>query len=335
MAWSSVLPAFLASIVEFVEALTIVVVIGVTINWKSSLLGAAAAFLALVVLIAAFGTALVNYVPIGVLRMIVGVILVLFGLQWLKKSVLRFSGLKAIHDEAAIYEDRLRELQARGEIHQGHFNGFGFATSFKSVLLEGLEVAFIVITFGVTAGADKSTGILNAALGAFGAFLVVTLLGISIRKPLTKIPENTLKFVVGVMLVTFGTFWSGEGLGLNWPGADLFLLALVVWNLLVSFILVLWLKPFAKKDRKGHHTVAKPLRSPILKGLKAVFDFFCGDWRVFWSVAVLILIVALGFRFISATWYASAVCALYTLGIAGSLAFALQKETVTVKNTAK
>lgn len=250
MIWSSILPAFFASMVEFVEALTIVLVVGVTINWKSSLLGAATATLSLAVLIAIFGSTLVLFIPIEVLRLVIGIILVLFGIQWLKKAVLRYSGLKDLHDEAAIYEKGLRELKARSNINTGKFNGFGFLTSFKSVLLEGLEVAFIVITFGATAGTNRVQGLYTASVGALLAFLVVVTLGITIRGPLTKIPENTLKFTVGIMLVTFGSFWAGEGLGIEWPMADMFLLVLAAFFLMISALTVRWLKPYGEAQKR-------------------------------------------------------------------------------------
>ena len=149
--WAVFVAAFLASAVEFVEAFTIVLVVGVTINWRSALAGALAATGALAVIVAIFGTALVRFVPIDALRIVVGVLLVLFGLKWLKKAILRYAGLKAMHDEEAIYEEQIAEMRARGEHHQTRVDPFGVATSFKSVLLEGLEVAFIVITFGVQA----------------------------------------------------------------------------------------------------------------------------------------------------------------------------------------
>lgn len=250
MVWSSILPSFLASLVEFVEALTLVLVVGVTINWKSSLAGAAAAALTLAVLVAAFGSTLVLFIPLEVLRITIGVILILFGMQWLKKALLRYSGLKAMHDEAAIYEEQMRQLKAHGNIDPSKFNGLGFLTSYKSVLLEGLEVAFIVITFGSTAAVNQLSGIWSAAVGASLAFLIVVILGLAIRGPLTKIPENTLKFSVGIMLVTFGTFWAGEGLGIQWPYADLFLFVLITFFLLLSAGIVNWLKPYGIRQKK-------------------------------------------------------------------------------------
>ena len=241
--------AFLASTVEFVEAFTIVLVVGVTVNWKSAFIGMAAATVALIVLVGIFGTALVIFIPLEALRTAVGFLLIVFGLKWLKKSVLRYSGVKALHDEEAIYEERMAEMRAHGERPSNNVDAFGVVTSFKSVLLEGLEVAFIVITFGsasVSKGTPRAEGIAYAAIGAVAALILVALSGALIRAPLQRVPENTLKFVVGVMLTSFGTFWGGEGIGVNWPGGDWFLLALVAFYLLVSFALVTWLRPYGK-----------------------------------------------------------------------------------------
>lgn len=255
MQWAVAIAAFLASVVEFVEAFTIVLVVGVTINWRSSLIGAFAAAATLALIIATFGVALVQFVPLNVLRLVVGVILILFGLKWLKKAILRYSGLKALHDEEAIYEDTRAELRARGETIVPRFEPFGIAMSYKAVLLEGLEVAFIVITFGssvASSGTARSLGITSAAIGAAIAGVLVILLGVLVRAPLKQVPENTLKFVVGIMLTAFGTFWAGEGLRIatngthfEWPAIpipDVFIIILAAIYLLASYILVQWLK---------------------------------------------------------------------------------------------
>lgn len=245
MEWAVASAAFLASAVEFVEAFTIVLVVGVTINWRSSLLGAFAAAATLAVIVATLGVALVQFVPLDALRLVVGIILILFGLKWLKKSILRYSGLKALHDEEAIFEEKMAELRAKGEVVAPHIQPFGVAMSYKAVLLEGLEVAFIVITFGSSAAtsvAAKASGIGSAAIGAAVAGILVILLGALVRAPLKQVPENTLKFVVGIMLTTFGTFWTGEGFGFAWPLADVFILILAAIYLLASFGLVTWLK---------------------------------------------------------------------------------------------
>jgi uncharacterized membrane protein len=246
--WAVATAAFLASAVEFVEAFTIVLVVGVTINWRSALAGAFAAVATLAVIIGTLGVALVIYVPIGALRLAIGIILVLFGLKWLKKAILRYSGLKAIHDEEAIYEETRAELRARGGVIKAKFEPFGIALAYKSVLLEGLEVAFIVITFGSnpigtsTTGTASIGGIGSAAIGAAVAGVLVIALGALVRAPLKMVPENTLKFVVGIMLTTFGTFWAGEGFGYVWPLSDAFILVLAALYLLSTGVLVLALK---------------------------------------------------------------------------------------------
>lgn len=264
MQWAVIIAAFLASAVEFVEAFTIVLVVGVTINWRSSLAGAFAAAATLAVIVATLGVALVKYVPIDILRLTVGIILILFGLKWLKKAILRYSGLKALHDEEAIFEETRAEVRARGETITPRFEPFGIALSYKAVLLEGLEVAFIVITFGsstATNTADQISGIGAAAIGAAAAGILVILLGFLVKGPLTKVPENTLKFVVGIMLTTFGTFWAGEGLGITWPLADVFLLILAALYLVASFILVTALRQSKQRrlaSANGHDTLIAP-----------------------------------------------------------------------------
>jgi uncharacterized membrane protein len=254
MQWVVATAAFFASAVEFVEAFTIVLVVGVTVNWRSALLGALAAAATLALLVATLGVAIVQWVPIDLLRLVIGVLLLLFGLKWLKNAILRYSGLKARHDEQAIYEETRAELRARGEVEASspRFDLFGFLLSYKSVLLEGLEVAFIVITFGASAATStvsRSSGIASASLGALLAGLLVILAGALLRVPLAKVPENTLKFVVGIMLTTFGTFWTGEGFGVEWPLSDVFLLILAAIYLCAAFLLITWLKQVKKQQQ--------------------------------------------------------------------------------------
>jgi uncharacterized membrane protein len=282
------LPAFLASLVEWVEALTIVLAIGASINWKSSLWGAASGFALLGVLIIVFGSAIILIIPINILRIVVGVILILFGIQWLEKAILRYTGLKAKHDENLIYGTSRQEFDALGEDHS-KFSKFGFLTSFKSVFLEGLEVAVIVITFGLTGDVNPFQGIYTTSLAAVIALLIVIALGLMVRKPLTNIPENMFKFLVGIMLVTFGTFWSGEGLGIQWPLSDLFLLVLVAFYLLLSLVLIRWI------SRRKLNPNIKELdlqKYPIpIHILWEVFDFFSGDWTVFWGIIITVATV--------------------------------------------
>jgi len=242
MEWAIASAAFLASAVEFVEAFTIVLVVGITINWRSSLVGALAAAVTLAVIVGTLGVALVKYVPLGDLRVFVGIILILFGLKWLKKAILRYSGLKALHDEEAIFEEKIAEVRARGGTIAPRIHPFGVALAYKAVLLEGLEVAFIVITFGSSIDATSGNGIGSAAIGAAIAGVLVILAGVLVKAPLTKVPENTLKFVVGIMLTSFGTFWAAEGFNYTWPLSDAFIPILAVIYLAASYLLVLFLR---------------------------------------------------------------------------------------------
>jgi uncharacterized membrane protein len=221
--------AFLASAVEFVEALTIVLAAGVSRGWRSALAGLGAATLALTAIVAALGPALTQ-IPISALRLLVGALLLAFGLQWLRKAILRASGFKALHDEEAIFARELAEARAAGTEERAGLDWYGFTLAFKGVLLEGLEVAFIVITFGSTQGS-----IPLAAIGAGAALVLVATVGVLVRAPLARVPENTMKFAVGTMLTTFGIFWSTEGAGANWPGSDAALPAILGFVLLLSF----------------------------------------------------------------------------------------------------
>ena len=225
-----VLAAFLACTVEMVEALTIVLAVGVTRGWRSAGWGVAAALGALTLIVAALGPA-ISSIPIDSLRLVVGTILLVFGLQWLRKAILRAGGLKALHDEEAIYEAEVALLRASGA-RPAH-DWYAFTVAFKGVFLEGLEVAFIVVTFG---GAQHNVAI--AALGAIAALVVVLVAGAFVHAPLTRVPENTLKFGVGVMLTSFGIFWTSEGAGISWPGADAALLAVIAFVVVVAFGLV-------------------------------------------------------------------------------------------------
>jgi uncharacterized membrane protein len=228
--------AFLASAVEFVEALTIVLASGITRGWRSSLTGLAAATVALAAIVAALGPAL-TLIPIDVLRLVVGGILLAFGLQWLRKAILRASGFKALHDEAAIFAEEAAEARTAARQERAGLDWYGFTLSFKGVLLEGLEVAFIVLTFGSTQGS-----IPLAALGAGIALVLVAVVGILVRAPLTRVPENTMKFAVGVMLTTFGTFWAAEGAGAHWPGDNASLPVVLAFVVALSFMSVGLLK---------------------------------------------------------------------------------------------
>jgi uncharacterized membrane protein len=231
---SLAISVFLACSVEAVEAFTIVLAVGSTRRWSSALLGVGAAVVALACLIAALGPAL-TVLPIGVLRLVVGALLLVFGLQWLRKAILRASGLKALHDEEAIFA---REAgAARASAAAQGVDSYAFAISFKAVLLEGLEVAFIVLTFGANQG-----DIPLAAAAAGLAVLAVLAAGLAVRAPLARVPENTMKFAVGVLLTSFGIFWGTEGAGASWPGGEAALPVLAIATLALSWLLVLNLR---------------------------------------------------------------------------------------------
>jgi uncharacterized membrane protein len=224
--------AFLASAVEMVEALTIVLAVGVTRGWRSTLVGVGAAGVALGAVVGALGPTL-TLVPLNALRVVVGALLLAFGLQWLRKAILRASGYKALHDEDEIYRRETEAARAAAGERRAGLDWYAFTLSFKGVFLEGLEVAFIVITFGSSEGR-----LALASIAAAAALVLVGGAGIAVRAPLSRVPENTLKFGVGLLLTTFGTFWGTEGVGASWPGGDAALLGILAFLALASLVSV-------------------------------------------------------------------------------------------------
>ena len=244
------LSVLLACAVEAVEALTIVLAVGTTRSWSSAMAGVGAALIVLAGVVAGLGPAL-TALPIDALRVSIGGLLLIFGLQWLRKAILRAAGLKAKHDERATYALESAAARAAGTSRAG-FDGYSFAISFKGVLLEGLEVAFIVLTFGA-----NQHRIALAAAAAGLAVLLVVLVGVAVRAPLAKVPENTMKFIVGVMLSSFGMFWGAEGAGASWPGGEAALLAIVPGVLLVGIAM-------ARRLERWRLTAEARKRSPTL-----------------------------------------------------------------------
>jgi len=252
MSWSTAGLAsstLLASAVEFVEAFTIVLAMGLARGWRSAIAGTVAALVLLAGVAAFSGYALVNWFPESLLQFIVGSLLLVFGLQWLRKAILRASGLKAMHDEDATFREETEAARLAGTETKAGLDWFGFVVSFKGVFLEGLEVIFIVITFGLNAH-SMPTAIVGAAIG--GAIVLVA--GTVLHRPLARVPENTIKFAVGLLLSTFGTFWAVEGLGvfkeqsesLEWPGGDAALVALLALWCGVSWLAIRMLTPYGK-----------------------------------------------------------------------------------------
>jgi uncharacterized membrane protein len=227
---SLALSVFLACAVEAVEAFTIVLAVGTTRRWPPALAGVGAATVALAILVAALGPAL-TALPLGVLRVVVGGLLLTFGLQWLRKAILRAAGAKDKHDEEAIF--RAEEAEAAAAPIAAGFDGYAFAIALEAVLLEGLEVAFIVLTFGAN---QHDVGL--AAVAAAAAVAAVLAAGLALRAPLARVPENGMKFAVGVMLTSFGIFWGAEGAGADWPGGDASLAPLVAAVFLAALAMV-------------------------------------------------------------------------------------------------
>ncbi len=259
--WGLLTSSFVASFVECVEALTIVLAMGVTRGWRAAIAGTLTALVALAAFTTVAGYALASWLPTSALQLVVGTLLLVFGLQWLRKAILRSAGIKSLHDERAAYDAQTAAAeQARSDTILG-LDSFGYIVSAKAVFLEGVEVVFIVLTFGLNAG-----NVPLAATGGVAAALIVTALGLVVHRPLASVPENTLKYAVGLMLVTFGTFWSMEGLGifttsgtsLDWPGGDWAILALLAFWAVWSQALIAWLRVRvqARSDDPGREVLA-------------------------------------------------------------------------------
>ncbi len=233
----TILAAFLASMVEFVEALTVVLAVGATRGWKGALGGAGLALLILLLLVAVLGPVLTT-IPLATIQLGVGTLLLMFGMRWLRKAILRAAGIIPLHDEEALFAKEVATLSRFARVTQG-WDKVAVMTSFKITMVEGIEVVFIVIAMGAAGGGL----LLPASLGALAALVVVVGLGVALAKPVSTIPENTLKFTVGVLLSAFGTFWIGEGAGLDWPGEDWSLLLLFAGFLASAFGAVSLCKP--------------------------------------------------------------------------------------------
>jgi uncharacterized membrane protein len=288
---------FLACAVEAVEAVTIVLAAGMSRNWRSASQGVIAALILLASLIFLLGPR-IERLPQDTLRLAVGGLLLVFGMQWLRKAILRASGFKALHDEEKIFSNEVSAAHSAARI--SHFvvtDWYAFTLSFKGVLLEGLEVVFIVLTFGVIQKGTNPQAFLLAVWAAIIAVVIVTIAGFAIQKPLSKVPENTMKFIVGILLTSFGIFWGAEGAGAHWPHQDLSLIAIIGFVITICFGLVEILKV-----RKAKNYEVRPLKiptftaptknaSPIVRWIGGFlffwYDFIIGDdWRV--AVAMVV-----------------------------------------------
>ncbi|MEY2845988.1 MAG: hypothetical protein RL076_1534 [Chloroflexota bacterium] len=223
---------FLACAVEMVEALTIVLATGITRGWRSALIGTGVAVIGLLLIVTMLGSAIAQ-IPVQSMQVVVGALMLIFGLQWLRKAILRAAGRKAMHDEDAIFAAEQAEARKHVQDARAPIDWYAFTICFKGVFLEGLEVAFITITFGV---AQQQLDL--AIYAAVAAFVLICVAGVLLHRPLSQVPENTLKYVVGLLLTSFGTFWSAEGVGVEWPGTDVALLGLLLFYTLVAYGLV-------------------------------------------------------------------------------------------------
>jgi uncharacterized membrane protein len=231
-AWPTGVAAFFASLVEFVEALTVVLAVGTVRGWRSALMGAGSGLVLLLAIVLALGPALTR-IPLDMVQLVVGTLLLLFGMRWLRKAILRYAGVIPLHDEAATFEKETMSLRLLGGKAAG-WDAVAIGTAFKITMLEGLEVIFIVIAFGA-GGPDL---LIPASVGAVAALLLVIVLGLFVHKPLSTVPENTLKFVVGILISAFGAFWVGEGLGLSRPGNDWSILSLTLGFLIFGLLAI-------------------------------------------------------------------------------------------------
>ena len=316
-----ILTVFVACAVEAVEALTIVLAVGLTREWRSTFQGMGAALIVLAAVVAVVGPAL-TLVPLAPLRLIVGGLLAVFGLQWLRKAILRASGYKELHDEEGIYARQVAAARAAPRGRRGWVNDwYAFTLSFKGVLLEGLEVVFIAITFGAS---QNNVGL--AALSAAAAVVVVAAAGVAVHAPLARVPENTMKFAVGVMLTAFGTFFAGEGLGVAWWQNDLVLLPLIGLYLAAALLLVVWMRRPRGAGRVGSGAV-RVLRTAVEEVWGLIVDNG--------SLAVLTVALLLGIGlFVAKTGQRGAAAALLVAGVLAAVTLTLDGERRQVPPTA-
>ena len=303
---------FLACAVEAVEAVTIVLAAGTARDWKSAFRGVAAGLLTLALIIGIAGPA-ISRLPISSLRILVGGLLLVFGLQWLRKAILRSSGYKALHDEDQIFRDEVAAARAAGKVSRiGIDDWYAFTLSYKGVLLEGLEVAFIVLTFGTI---QHQVGL--ASIAAISAVVIATIAGFVLAKPLSRVPENVMKFSVGILLTSFGIFWGAEGSGAKWPGDNWAVLGLIGFVSALSFALVIFLKRkysrqqvevFEELSEFAEELILEPQTGGVINGIKAFgefwYDFIIGDD---WTIAVGIVLAFFGTEWLKGStgqsWY--------------------------------
>ncbi|NDE71581.1 MAG: hypothetical protein EB054_02550 [Actinobacteria bacterium] len=303
---------FIASAVESVEAVTIVLAAGTARNMRSAIQGAISALLTLALIVAVFGRTLTN-IPEEALRFTIGILLFFFGMQWLRKATLRYGGVIAMHDEAAIFKEEV-ELASHAKTKSlvAVKDWFAFTMSYKGVFLEGVEVAFIVISFASIRVDSNHNAMLQASVAAIGAALAAAAAGLVIHKPLTRVPENLLKFIVGIMCVTFGAFWTLEGINSPWPTSEVDLLKVGFFALLVALLMVSLVKQVQPVRQK--RDMSEKERSIFGKFLHFWYEFIIGDdWRMPALVSIgVALAIYVGYEVV---FVAVAFIASYAVGV--------------------
>jgi uncharacterized membrane protein len=310
----TVVGAFAACLVECVEALTVVLAVGIVRGWRSALLGATAALVALLGLVAILGQSLAR-VPLAMLQLLVGTLLLLFGLRWLRKAILRAAGWLALHDELQTFAKETAAIKNFGAAVSA-WDGVGVAAAFKIVMLEGIEVVFIVIALGAGGGR-----LLPAVIGATAALGVVIALGIALHRPLARIPENTLKFAVGVLLAAFGTFWVCEGLHLQWPYGDWSVLGLVGAYLVVAQILVVLCRSRSVPARRTDKSKPATQHRVIEQILKEIVGLFVDDGAL--AAGIVMWVALVGFLVGSVPLPRAALDVVFFFGLVALMAFSV------------
>ncbi len=288
----TLLTSFMASLVECVEALTVVLAVGTVRGWKFALSGTAGALLTLLLLMLLLGHSLA-LIPISALQVGIGLLLLLFGLRWLRKAILRASGVIPLHDEEQAFAKESATLQLNLAADRRRFDLIAFVGAYKIVMLEGIEVVFIVIALGSGVGL-----LVPAAIGAIAAFVFIVLLGIALHRPLARIPENTLKFAVGILLSAFGNYWVGEGIGIAWPGADRSLLALVAAYLGVGCATVMVFRRRSVRATTSRPSPTQPRRNLLARIFAALMSMFIDDSLLALGTVIWVALCALALHWL-------------------------------------